>query len=63
MNKPKPHNNLIPVRDFAAQYITRRGFQVSVQYIYKLIADHKAGRRDSLPFEYVEKGKGIWIRK
>lgn len=62
MNKPKAQNNLIPVRDFAQTYMSRRGFPVSVQYIYKLIAEHKKGKR-SLDFQYKEIDKGIWIVK
>jgi hypothetical protein len=58
MNKPQPYKNLIPVRDY--NYITRRGFKASVQYIYKLIKLNKeTGRK--LPFRYREIGKGIWI--
>jgi hypothetical protein len=50
MNKPQATDKLIPVRDFAATYYSRRGFPVSVQYIYKLI-------------KYIEEGKQIWIKK
>lgn len=62
MNKPQAKDNLIPVRDFAASYITRRGFSASVQYIYKLIKEHKEGKR-TLTFEYKEIDKAIWIVK
>ena len=62
MNKPEATKNLIPIRDFAETYISRRGYPVSVQYIYKLIAEHKKGLRE-LPFKYKEIDKGIWIVK
>lgn len=62
MNKPQPQADLIPVRDFAKTYISKRGFPVTVQYIYKLIKEHKKGER-ILPFEYKEIGKAIWIVK
>ena len=61
MNKPQAKDKLIPVRDFAASYIGRRGFPVSVQYIYKLIAANKKGK--DITFEYKEIGKQIWILK
>lgn len=61
MNKPEAHNNLIPVRDFAATYYSRRGFPVTVQYIYKLIADHKNNGK-KISFNYVEIDKAIWIK-
>lgn len=61
MNKPQAYDNMIPVRDYAAQRLSRRGYPVSVQYIYKLIDLHKAGKK-SLDFSYIDKGKeGIWI--
>jgi hypothetical protein len=59
MNKPQAHKGLMPVRDYV--YINRRGHRASVQYIYKLIQEHKTGQRDSLPFKYREIDKGIWI--
>jgi hypothetical protein len=63
MNKPKAHNNLIPVREFAQTIYNRRGFPVSVQYIYKLIAANKREGKQ-LSFNYIDKGKeGIWIKK
>lgn len=62
MNKPEATDKLMPVRDFAPTYISRRGFGVSPQYIYKLIADHKAGKRD-ISFNYKEIDKQIWIVK
>lgn len=62
MNKPTAYNNLIPVRDFAASFISRRGFPVTVQYIYKLISEHKKNKRD-IPFKYKEIDKNIWIEK
>lgn len=63
MNKPEAHDNLIPVRDFARTYINRRGFSVSVQYIYKLIKEYKKGKRHDLPFDFEEIDKAIWIKK
>jgi len=62
MNKPQATSNLIPVRDFAKTYISKRGFPVTVQYIYKLIKEHKKGLRD-ISFEYKEIDKAIWIVK
>jgi hypothetical protein len=62
MNKPQAINNLIPVRDFAKTYISKRGFPVTVQYIYKLIKEHKKGKRD-ISFSYKEIDKAIWIVK
>lgn len=62
MNKPQATNNLIPVRDFAKTYKSRRGFSVTVQYIYKLIQQHKEEGK-IIPFEYKEIDKAIWIVK
>ena len=62
MNKPTATNELIPVRDFAQTYISRRGHPVSVQYIYKLIQLNKENGKP-LPFEYKEIDKAIWIVK
>jgi len=63
MNKPFAKGNLIPVRDYAATRINRRGYPVSVQYIYKLISLHK-GTGKRLDFEYVDLvWEGIWIVK
>ena len=64
MNKPKETDNLIPVKEYAASRISRRGMPVSVQYIYKLIKEAKTKKRP-LDFEYVEIGpkKAIWIVK
>lgn len=61
MNKPQAHDNLIPVRDFAQTVYNRRGYPVSVKYIYKLISlNKKTGKQ--LFFDYIDKGKGgIWI--
>jgi hypothetical protein len=60
MNKPVKKGELIPVRDFANTFISRRGYPVSVQYIYKLIdLNKKEGKR--LSFEYKEIEKAIWI--
>lgn len=65
MNKPIKHIaddlTLIPVRDYAATYYSRRGFPVTVAYIYKLIELNKKEGK-VLPFNYIDKGKeGIWI--
>src|SRR6516225_4044819 len=63
MNKPFAKGNLIPVRDYAATRFNRRGYPVSVQYIYKLIAENKHSGK-VLDFDYVDRGKkGIWIRR
>lgn len=62
MNKPQATNKLIPVRDFAKTFYSRRGYPVTVQYIYKLIKEHKKGER-LLSFEYKEIDKAIWIVK
>lgn len=62
MNKPQANKDLIPVRDFAATYISRRGFPVSVQYIYKLIKEHKETGKQ-LSFSYKEIEKAIWIER
>jgi hypothetical protein len=61
MNKPAATEKLIPVRDYAKTRLSRRGFPVSVQYIYKLIAAHKEGKK--IDFEYKEIDKAIWIVK
>jgi hypothetical protein len=60
MNKPKPTDNLIPVREY--KLTTRRGFTASVQYIYKLIKLHKEQGK-AIPFKYKEIDKSIWIVK
>jgi hypothetical protein len=62
MNKPQAVDGLIPVRDFAKTYISRRGYPVTVQYIYKLIKENKETGRD-IPFTYKEIDKAIWIVK
>lgn len=62
MNKPQPTKGLIPVRDFAKTFYSRRGYPVTVQYIYKLIKEHKESGRD-IPFIYKEIDKAIWIVK
>lgn len=62
MNKPEAHKGLIPVRDFAATYISRRGYPVTVQYIYKLIKEHKESGK-AISFSYKEIDKAIWIVK
>jgi hypothetical protein len=60
MNNPEAKDNLIPVREFAKTMYSRRGFPVTVQYIYKLIKDHKENGR-KLDFKYKEIDKAIWI--
>lgn len=62
MNKPQATDKLIPVREFAQTYISRRGFPVSPQYIYKLISLHKE-KNKYISFEYKEIDKQIWIVK
>lgn len=62
MNKPQATKNLIPVRDFAETFISRRGYPVTVQYIYKLIKEHKETGK-AIPFKYKEIDKAIWIVK
>lgn len=62
MNKPQAHKELIPVRDFAQTYYSRRGYAVTVQYIYKLIKQHKETGK-AIPFNYKEIDKAIWIVK
>jgi hypothetical protein len=62
MNKPQATHTLIPVRDFAKTFYSRRGYPVTVQYIYRLIKEHKEGLRD-IPFKYKEIDKAIWIVK
>lgn len=60
MNRPQAFDNLIPVRDYAATRISRRGFPVSVKYIYKLIKESKEDGKQ-LDFDYKEIDKAIWI--
>lgn len=62
MNKPVATSKLIPVREYAETFISRRGFPVTVQYIYKLIASHKKEGKPT-PFKYKEIDKAIWIIK
>lgn len=61
-NNIPPDNTLMPISEYASNYISRRGFPVTVQYIYNLIYAHKENGK-VLPFEYVEIGKQIWIKK
>lgn len=61
MNKPEAKNGLIPVRDYAAKRLSRRGHPVSVKYIYKLISEYKTGKRAEIGFKYKEIDKAIWI--
>jgi 20S proteasome alpha/beta subunit len=63
MNKPQATNELMPVRDYAKTYYSRRGFPVTPQYIYKMISDYKKKKRLGIPFEYKEIDKQIWIVK
>lgn len=64
MNKPKETKKLMPVREYALTRMSRRGNPVTVQYIYRLIAEAKRGERE-LDFKYQEIGpkKAIWIEK
>ena len=62
MNKPEETDKLLPIREYAKTRLSRRGFPVSVQYVYRLIKEHKEGLRD-LDFHYVEIDKTIWIVK
>ena len=62
-NNIPPEADLIPISEYAKTFISRRGFPVTVQYIYQLITQYKDGSRDSLPFEFQEIGKQIWIKK
>lgn len=52
---------LIPVSDFVKTFYNRRGHAVSVSYIYRLIRQHKEGKRAELPFDYKEIGQIIFI--
>lgn len=61
-NNIPPANDLMPVSEYASTYISRRGFPVTVQYIYNLITANKMTGK-ILPFKYVEIGKQIWVRK
>lgn len=62
MNKPKAHDNLIPVRDYAKTRLNRFGKHVSTESVYKFIRQHKLNPEKKIPFEYIDKGeKGIWI--
>lgn len=63
MNKPAATDKLIPVRDYAQTYLSRRGVPVRPQYIYKLISDYKKNKRTSIPFKYKEIDRTIWIVK
>lgn len=62
MNKPQETDKLIPVREYAKTFISRRGFAVTPAYIYKLIKQNKETKR-SIPFKYKEIDKAIWIVK
>ena len=62
MNKPQAKDNLLPVREYAKTYISRRGFPVSPQYIYKLITLNKSEGKP-IKFKYKEIDKAIWIIK
>lgn len=62
MNKPAATDKLIPVRDYAKTFYSRRGHPVTVQYIYKLITLNKE-KGKAIPFKYKEIDKAIWIVK
>ena len=62
MNKPQATADMMPIRDYAATLKNRLGFPVSVQWVYKMIDQHKKKGRP-LDFEYLEVGKGVWIKK
>lgn len=62
MNKPIETDKLIPVREYAKTFISRRGFSVSPAYIYKLIKLNKEEGKP-IPFKYKEIDKAIWIVK
>jgi len=59
----KGKKELIPVAEYAATNFNRRGFPISVSYLYRLIRQHKAGLRNDLPFDYEEQGQSIFIVK
>ncbi len=57
--------NLISVADYAGLQIlkNRRGYPLSEGYIYRMIRQHKAKERATLPFQYVEMGQIIRIKR
>jgi hypothetical protein len=58
-NRKKPPH-YIPVSEFAKTIISRRGYSVSVGYIYRLIKDNKI---DRYGVKVVEHGKEIFLTK
>jgi hypothetical protein len=63
MAKLKEKKNRITIAEYAAITMNRRGFPVSVSYIYRLIRQHQAGLRDDLDFNYEMDGQAIYIIK
>ena len=59
LNRKKP-DNYIPISDFAKTIISRRGYPVSVGYIYKLI---KLNKIDRYGVKAVSHGKEIFLTK
>ena len=57
-------DNLISIREYIINnnITNRRGHLISDSYIYRLIRQHKNGKRLSLPFSYVEIGQIIRIK-
>lgn len=62
MNKPIATDELMPVRDYAKMRLNRKGKPVRVQYIYKLISQHK-NEGKIIDFSYREIDRTIWIVK
>ncbi len=61
--KEQKTQDIISVAEYAEGKFNRRGFPVSVSYIYRLIREYKAGIRHNLPFEFKEIGQSIFIIK
>ena len=61
MAKLKEKKNRITIAEYAAKTMNRRGFPVSVSYIYRLIRQHENGERDDLKFTYEMDGQAIYI--
>ena len=57
-------DNLISIREYITtnNITNRRGHLISDSYIYRLIRQHKAGKRTILPFDYIEIGQIIRIK-
>lgn len=53
----------ISVQEYASTQKNRRGFTISPSYVWRMIREHKDGKRETLPFEYVEFGQIIRIVK